>query len=79
AAKPSHKAARDAGVAARAAVKGWPGATAYHRGQVLYRVAEVHEGRRAQFGDESVAQEGIPSSAATAQGEGRIDLWVWYA
>ncbi|PJI54318.1 aldehyde dehydrogenase, partial [Methylobacterium radiotolerans] len=41
----SRKDARDAVVAARAAVKGWSGATAYNRGQVLYRVAEVLEGR----------------------------------
>ncbi len=79
AAKASRKDARDAVVAARAAVKGWSGATAYNRGQVLYRVAEVLEGRRAQFVDEIVAQEGISSSAATAQVDEAIDLWVWYA
>src|SRR3712207_7761904 len=43
---------RDAVVAARGAVPGWSGATAYNRGQVLYRVAELMEGRRAQFVDE---------------------------
>ena len=79
AAKASRKDARDAVVAARAAVKGWSGATAYNRGQVLYRVAEVLEGRRAQFVDEIVAQEGISSSAATTQVDEAIDLWVWYA
>ena len=47
----SRKDARDAVVAARGAVKGWVGATAYNRGQVLYRVAELLEGRRAQFVD----------------------------
>ncbi|GAB3598850.1 aldehyde dehydrogenase family protein [Microbacterium tumbae] len=79
AAKASRKDARDAVVAARAAVKGWSGATAYNRGQVLYRVAEVLEGRRAQFIDEIVAQEGVPASVAGAQVDEAIDLWVWYA
>ncbi|HWS50502.1 MAG TPA: aldehyde dehydrogenase family protein, partial [Microbacterium sp.] len=79
AAKGSRKDARDAVVAARAAVKGWSGATAYNRGQVLYRVAEVLEGRRAQFIDEIVAQEGASSGAAEAQVDAAIDLWVWYA
>ncbi|MFK4852438.1 aldehyde dehydrogenase family protein [Microbacterium sp. ZW T6_19] len=79
AAKASRKDARDAVVAARAAVKGWSGATAYNRGQVLYRVAEVLEGRRAQFIDEIVAQEGVSVAAAGAQVDEAIDLWVWYA
>ena len=78
-AKASRKDARDAVRAARKAQSGWAGATAYNRGQVLYRVAEVLEGRRAQFVDEIVAQEGISSSAATAQVDEAIDLWVWYA
>ncbi len=75
----SRKDARDAVVAARAAVKGWSGATAYNRGQVLYRVAEVLEGRRAQFVEEIVAQEGVSPAAAGAQVDEAIDLWVWYA
>ncbi|MFB2581838.1 aldehyde dehydrogenase family protein [Herbiconiux sp. P15] len=79
AAKASRKDARDAVVAARAAVSGWAGATAYNRGQVLYRVAEVLEGRRAQFEDEIVRQQGVSSSAARAQVEEAIDRWVWYA
>ncbi|MFF7292843.1 aldehyde dehydrogenase family protein [Microbacterium sp. NPDC008134] len=79
AAQGSRKDARDAVVAARAAVKGWSGATAYNRGQVLYRVAEVLEGRRAQFIDEIVAQEGLSASAAASQVDEAIDLWVWYA
>ncbi|GAA5151955.1 aldehyde dehydrogenase family protein [Microbacterium pseudoresistens] len=79
AAKASRKDARDAVVAARAAVKGWSGATAYNRGQVLYRVAEVLEGRRAQFVDEIVAQEGVTAAVAGAQVDAAIDLWVWYA
>lgn len=79
AAKASRKDARDAVVAARAAVKGWSGATAYNRGQVLYRVAEILEGRRAQFIDEIAAQEGVSAAAAGAQVDAAIDLWVWYA
>ncbi|UJP10805.1 aldehyde dehydrogenase family protein [Microbacterium sp. KUDC0406] len=79
AAKASRKDARDAVVAARSAVKGWSGATAYNRGQVLYRVAEILEGRRAQFVDEISAQEGVSVAAAGAQVDAAIDLWVWYA
>lgn len=79
AAKGSRKDGRDAVVAARSAVKGWSGATAYNRGQVLYRVAEVLEGRRAQFVDEIVAQEGVSVAAAVAQVDEAVDLWVWYA
>ncbi|GAB3633663.1 aldehyde dehydrogenase family protein [Microbacterium shaanxiense] len=79
AAKGSRKDARDAVVAARSAVKGWSGATAYNRGQVLYRVAEVLEGRCAQFVDEIVAQEGVSAAAAGAQVDEAVDLWVWYA
>lgn len=79
AAKASRKDARDAVLAARAAQKGWAGATAYNRGQVLYRVAEVLEGRRAQFVDEIVAQQGVSAAAAGAQVDAAVDLWVWYA
>jgi len=79
AAQASRKDARDAIVAARAAVSGWSGATAYNRGQVLYRVAEVLEGRRAQFEDEITAQEGISRRDAAAQIDETIDRWVWYA
>ncbi|MFB8388185.1 aldehyde dehydrogenase family protein [Microbacterium sp. NPDC055910] len=75
----SRKDARDAVVAARGAVKGWSGATAYNRGQVLYRVAEILEGRRAQFIDEIIAQTGVSSSAAGAEVDEAIDRWVWYA
>ncbi len=75
----SRKDARDAVEAAVAAVKPWSGATAYNRGQVLYRVAEVLEGRRAQFVDEIVQQTGVSVSAATAEVDEAIDRWVWYA
>ena len=75
----SRKDARDAVVAARAAFGGWAGATAYNRGQVLYRIAEVLEGRRAQFADEIRASEGVAPAQAAAQVDAAIDLWVWYA
>ena len=79
AAKASRKDARDAVVAARAAFSGWSGATGYNRGQVLYRIAELLEGRRAQFIDEIVASEGVTRSVAGKQVDAAIDLWIWYA
>jgi acyl-CoA reductase-like NAD-dependent aldehyde dehydrogenase len=60
-------------------VSSWAGATAYNRGQVLYRVAELLEGRRAQFVDEIVQQTGATASAANAEVDEAIDRWVWYA
>ena len=79
AAKGSRKDARDAVVAARSALPGWAGATAYNRGQVLYRIAELLEGRRAQFIDEIESSEGANAAAASAQVDEAIDRWVWYA
>jgi acyl-CoA reductase-like NAD-dependent aldehyde dehydrogenase len=79
AAQGSRKDARDAVVAARAAVKGWSGATAYNRGQVLYRVAELLEGRRSQFVDEVAAGEGLTRARAEKVVDAAIDRWVWYA
>ena len=78
-AKASRKDARDAIVAARGALKGWAGATAYNRGQVLYRIAELLEGRRAQFVDEITKLEGVSAAAASAQVDEAVDRWVWYA
>jgi acyl-CoA reductase-like NAD-dependent aldehyde dehydrogenase len=75
----SRKDARDAVVAARGAFAKWSGTTAYNRGQVLYRVAEVMEGRHAQFCDEVAAGEGVSSSKARAAVDAAIDRWVWYA
>ncbi len=75
----SRKDARDAVVAARAAVGGWSSATAYNRGQVLYRIAELLEGRRDQFVDELSLAEGLSKVAATKQVDLTIDTWVWYA
>jgi len=79
AAQASRKDARDAVVAARAAVAGWSGATGYNRGQVLYRIAELLEGRRAQFIDEIVAGEGVTAAVASSQVDVAIDTWVWFA
>ncbi|CDR09204.1 Aldehyde Dehydrogenase [Streptomyces iranensis] len=75
----SRKDARDAVVAARKAFGGWSGATAYNRGQILYRVAEMLEGRRDQFVHEVADAGGVSKSKATAQVDAAIDRWVWYA
>jgi acyl-CoA reductase-like NAD-dependent aldehyde dehydrogenase len=75
----SRKDLREAVVAARRAVTGWSGATAYNRGQVLYRVAEMLEGRAAQFTAEVAAAEGVSSDQAAQIVESAIDRWVWYA
>ncbi|UGY93297.1 aldehyde dehydrogenase family protein [Streptomyces gobiensis] len=75
----SRKDARDAVVAARKAFGGWAGATAYNRGQILYRVAEMLEGRRDQFIAEVADAEGLSKPKATAQVDAAIDRWVWYA
>ena len=75
----SRKDLRDAVVAARAAQAGWSNATAFNRGQILYRIAEMMEGRTSQFIDEIVALEGVTPAAARKQVEQAIDLWVWYS
>ncbi|WP_424861868.1 aldehyde dehydrogenase family protein [Streptomyces sp. MMS24-I29] len=75
----SRKDARDAVVAARKAFGGWSGATAYNRGQVLYRVAEMLEGRRDQFVREVAEAEGLSKSRAAAVVDATVDRWVWYA
>ena len=79
AAQASRKDVRDAVVAARKAFPGWAGATAYNRGQVLYRIAELLDGRREQFAAEVRAAEGGSAAAAVATVEQAIDRWVWYA
>jgi acyl-CoA reductase-like NAD-dependent aldehyde dehydrogenase len=75
----SRKDARDAVVAARKAFAGWSGATAYNRGQVLYRVAEVLEGRREQFAMALADGEGLAPADAAGVVDDAIDRWVWYA
>ncbi len=79
AAQASRKDLRDAVVAARGAFGGWSGATAYNRGQVLYRVAEMMEGRAAQFAAEVASAEGLRPAKADAVVSAAIDRWVWYA
>jgi acyl-CoA reductase-like NAD-dependent aldehyde dehydrogenase len=75
----SRKDLRDAVRAARKAQPGWAGKTAMNRGQVLYRVAELMEGRRDQFLAEVAAAEGLPEGRARASVDRAIDRWVWYA
>ena len=78
-AQASRKDVRDAVVAARAGFDRWSAATAYNRGQVLYRVAEVMEGRRDQFIGEVSGAEGLTRRQAGALVDESIDRWVWYA
>jgi acyl-CoA reductase-like NAD-dependent aldehyde dehydrogenase len=78
AARASRKDARDAVTAARAAFGRWSAATAYNRGQVLYRVAEMLEGRAAQFA-EAVQTEGLDFQSSERIVSDTIDRWVWYA
>ena len=75
----SRKDVRDAVKAARGAAGGWAKRTAYNRGQVLYRVAELLEGRRAQFVAEVRAAEGLGARQGEAVVDAAIDRWVWYA
>jgi acyl-CoA reductase-like NAD-dependent aldehyde dehydrogenase len=79
AARASRKDARDAVVAARKAFPGWSGLTAYNRGQVVYRVAEVMEGRRDQFAEEVRRGEGLSARRAGAVVDAAIDRLVWHA
>ena len=66
----SRKDLRDAVRAARGAFPKWAALTAYNRGQVLYRVAEMMEGRRAQFAE---------LTGDEAEVDAAVDRWVWYA
>jgi len=75
----SRKDARDAVLAARGAFTAWSKATAYNRGQVLYRIAEVMEGRKDQFTQDIKDSEGLSTRKATGQVEAAIDRMVWYA
>jgi acyl-CoA reductase-like NAD-dependent aldehyde dehydrogenase len=70
---------RDAVVVAKAAQSGWANATAFNRGQILYRVAEIMQGRSDQFIDEICALEGVTTKVAKTQVEEAIDTWVWYS
>ena len=75
----SRKDLRDAVVAAKSAQPGWANATAFNRGQILYRIAEIMEGRSEQFIDEICALEGVTTKTAKLQVEEAIDTWVWYS
>jgi acyl-CoA reductase-like NAD-dependent aldehyde dehydrogenase len=75
-ARASRKDLRDAVRAARGALAGWSGATANNRGQVLYRVAELMEGRREQFAAEL---KRLGTRRADREVDAAIDRWVWYA
>jgi acyl-CoA reductase-like NAD-dependent aldehyde dehydrogenase len=75
----SRKDLRDAVVAAKAAHSGWANATAFNRGQILYRIAEIMQGRSDQFIDEICALEGVTTKVAKVQVEEAIDTWVWYS
>ena len=78
AARASRKDLRDAVRTARAAQDGWAARTAYNRGQVLYRVAEMLEGRRAELAT-LLSDTGLVTEAAEEEVEASIDRWVWYA
>jgi acyl-CoA reductase-like NAD-dependent aldehyde dehydrogenase len=75
----SKKDLRDAVRAARGAAEGWGSRTAMNRGQVLYRVAELMEGRRDQFVAEVAQAEGLRAERAREMVNRAIDRWVWYA
>jgi len=75
----SRKDLRDAVVAARAAQSGWSKATAYNRGQILYRIAEMLEGRADQIANEISVATGVTAKRAHDEVLTAIDRWVWYA
>jgi acyl-CoA reductase-like NAD-dependent aldehyde dehydrogenase len=75
----SRKDARDAVQAARKAFGGWSARTAYNRGQVVYRIAEVLEGRRGQLVEEVQRSEGLAKRQAEAVVDASVDRLVWYA
>lgn len=74
----SRKDVRDAVTAARGAFGGWAGRSAFNRGQVLYRIGEMLEGRRAQFVHELVLHGASPRDAE-AEVSAAIDRWIHYA
>ncbi|HZC31174.1 MAG TPA: aldehyde dehydrogenase family protein [Gaiellaceae bacterium] len=75
----SRKDLRDAVRAARGAFQPWADRTAMNRGQILYRVAELMEGRRDQFEAEVALAEGVRADKAADLVARAIDRWVWYA
>jgi len=79
AARGSRKDLRDAVSAARAAQAKWWGATAYNRGQVIYRLAEMAESRRDELAEHVALSEGVSAKLAQASVSRVIDRMVWYA
>jgi acyl-CoA reductase-like NAD-dependent aldehyde dehydrogenase len=75
----SRKDLRDAVVAARAAQPGWAKATAFNRGQIMYRIAEMLEGRSDQFAQEISLQTGVSAKDSLQEVSDAVDLLVWYA
>ena len=75
----TRKDVREAVRAARKAQPGWATKTAYNRSQILYRIAELMEGRRDQFVAEVIAAEGVSRARAARLVDASIDRWVWYA
>ncbi|TRZ58013.1 MAG: aldehyde dehydrogenase family protein [Streptomycetaceae bacterium] len=75
----SRKDLKEAVVAARAAQPGWNKASAYNKGQILYRIAEMLEGRRAQFVDEIILTTGVTKLKADKEVTDCVDRLVWYA
>jgi len=75
----SRKDLKDAVVAARAAQSGWNKASAYNKGQILYRIAEMLEGRRAQFVNEIILVTGVTKLKAEKEVTDSVDRLVWYA
>ena len=75
----SRKDLRDAVVAARAAQPGWAKATAFNRGQIMYRIAEMLEGRADQFAQEISLQTGVSAKESLREVSDAVDLLVWYA
>jgi acyl-CoA reductase-like NAD-dependent aldehyde dehydrogenase len=69
---------RDAVVAARGAQSSWASRSAYNRGQILYRIAEMLEGRSAQFVEE-ISIAGSATSVALFEVQKTIDRWLYYA
>ena len=74
----SRKDFRNAVVAARSAQPGWGSATAYNRSQILYRIAEMLQGRELQFVSE-LQQQGLTEKAAHAEVQSTIDRMIYYA
>lgn len=74
----SRKDVRDAVTAARKAFDGWSGRSAYNRGQILYRIGEMLEGRSEQFAAE-LQKTGLKKKAAERQVEQAIDRLIYYA